>query len=121
LEHAIAKVMTHELAHAYHHVGKDKDGVQWLSMPGTDLNIVEGLAQYYTLKFVEEFAGHYPLLKEAYKKMVSCQGGPYRIHEEWAKKYKNEHIRFVMILARKKSIKDYAVFFDYLKKIGNTF
>lgn len=51
LEHAIVSTLVHEVAHAYHHMGKDKDNVTWTSMSGTDLKIVEGMAEYFTWLF----------------------------------------------------------------------
>ena len=43
-------IATHELAHAYSHLGREIDGKKWETegFAGADLNIVEGIAQFYT-------------------------------------------------------------------------
>jgi hypothetical protein len=43
-------VAAHELAHAYTHLGRDIDGKRWDTeeFARADLNIVEGIAQFYT-------------------------------------------------------------------------
>jgi hypothetical protein len=44
-------VLIHELTHAYTHLGKDIDGSRWETkfFKETDLQIVEGFAQFYTM------------------------------------------------------------------------
>ncbi len=44
-------VLAHELAHAYTHLGRDIDNEKWdtEAFAGTDLEIIEGLAQFYTV------------------------------------------------------------------------
>lgn len=116
IEYTAAIILTHELAHAYHHVGKDKDGLTWNTFEETDSKITEGLAQYYSLRFVEEYESQFKGLREAYNGIIFNQEGVYRIHEEWIKMYKNEHVRFALIAARRNSIINYNDFQEILKK-----
>lgn len=117
IESAIVKVLTHELSHAYHDVGKDRDGKTWLNMPNSDVNIKEGLAQYYTERFIEEHSIPYPKLKQAYDVMVSCQSGPYIVHKKWGEKYSQETVKFAMITTRQNDIRDYEVFMEKMESI----
>ncbi len=49
--------LAHELAHAFHHIGEDKDGYTWETMPNIELSLVEGLAEYYTCEFAKSVNG----------------------------------------------------------------
>ena len=113
-EYSAAVVMAHELAHAYHHLGKDKDGLVWKEFPSTDKEITEGLAQFYTLKFVEEYEGQYPALRQAYEAMIAFQTGPYLVHNGWVKDFSNEDVRLAMVAARTSSIIKYKEFQELL-------
>lgn len=75
LEHFIVIILAHELAHAYHHLGLDTDGISWPNMPDADLGIKEGLAQYYSALYVEEQKNLYPGLETAYLKLLEFQTG----------------------------------------------
>lgn len=116
IEHTAAVILAHELAHAYHHVGKDKDGAVWDTFTESEPKIVEGLAQYYALRFVEEFESQFRELRNVYDGIIKLQTGDYCIHEEWSKVYKNEHVRFALIAARRNSIISYNDFQEILKK-----
>ena len=106
-------VLTHELAHAYTHLGYDIDGRDWntAAFAAADLEIVEGLAQHYTKTICEStLATKFPQASEAYKALVNQQTDPYRIHEQWTDD-KNEDksgeiIRFTMINTRLKNIQN---------------
>jgi len=58
LEGLTLVVLTHELAHAYSHLGADKDGNRWndKAFCQADVEIKEGVAQYYTEKVVSWLA-----------------------------------------------------------------
>lgn len=116
IEHTAAVILAHELAHAYHHVGKDKDGAVWDTFAESEPKIVEGLAQYYALRFVEEFESQFRGLRNAYDGIIKLQTGDYCIHEEWSREYKNEHVRFALIAARRNSVTGYKDFEQLLKK-----
>lgn len=117
IESAIVKVLTHELSHAYHDAGKDRDGKIWSDMQNSDVSIKEGLAQYYTERFIEEYSPQYPKLKQAYDTMVSCQSGPYIVHKDWSKRFSQETVKFAMITARQNNIREYKVFLEKMESI----
>lgn len=114
-EYSAAVVMAHELAHAYHHLGKDKDGLVWKEFSSTDKEITEGLAQFYTLRFVEEYEEQYPALRQAYNAMIAFQTGPYLVHNDWVKDFNNEDVRLAMVATRTSSIVKYKEFQELLK------
>jgi len=116
IEFALVTVLMHELAHAYHHLGKDKDDREWTDFNKAELNIVEGLAQHYTERFVREFGSTYPKLTEAYEAMVNCQSGPYRVHEQW-KEFSQEHVNYALMSTRRNSIIRYDDFKKILEEI----
>ena len=98
-------VLAHELTHAYTHVGRDIDGIQWdaAAFHESDPNIKEGLAQFYTEVVTDKLAARHPGPKAAYEALLSLQRGPYLAHREWMKdddKQRGETIRFTMVAAR---------------------
>lgn len=99
LEYAFVIVLAHELAHAYHHVGKDNDNLTWVHMPQAEIAVKEGLAQYYTYQFIQEYKFGYPQLEKTFDQMIKFQTGPYRVFENWLN-YKKEAVKTAMILSR---------------------
>ena len=114
-------VATHELAHAYSHLGRDIDGKKWdtEAFARADLNIVEGIAQFYTEVVSRKLETRNPLVLPAYKKLTDIQRGPYRVHEEWAKRKSagrdvpmpqaGEIVRATLVQCRSRHISDYGV------------
>lgn len=115
LEHLIVVVLAHELAHAYHHIGFDTDGYQWADMNKAELNIVEGLAQYYTALFVEDQKTIYPGVKEAYLELLAYQTGPYKVHLTWLSHAKKEHVKHAFNVTRRNGLKTYKEFGQVLR------
>ncbi len=76
---------THELAHAYTHMGFDIDGKRWETdhFAASDLHIVEGLAQYYTHLVCKKLETRYPEALEAYEAFLQMQSGPYLTQLKW--------------------------------------
>jgi hypothetical protein len=122
-------VATHELAHAYSHLGRDIDGSRWETeaFARTDLDIAEGIAQFYTQVVCQRLKDRFPAAEIAYKALLEYQSGPYLVHETWAnpKLERNnrndvsragEVIRSSMIEARKTSIKLYPEFESRLRE-----
>jgi len=62
--------LTHELAHAYTHLGRDIDGNQWETedFSKSDDRIVEGLAQHYTQTVCQKLQLRYPAPLEVFNK-----------------------------------------------------
>jgi hypothetical protein len=112
-------VATHELAHAYSHLGRDIDGKRWETeaFSRADLNIVEGIAQFYTGVVSRKLETRNPSVLPAYKRLTDIQQGPYRVHEEWAKRKSGdkdtlmpqagEIVRSTLVQCRSRSIHDY--------------
>lgn len=97
-------VLTHEMVHAYTHLGMDIDGQRWdegfLKSPP---EIVEGLAQYYTHKAMEALKSRgYMDGWEAYVALLKWQVGPYREHEKWLNRgYTPEVVRAAFLVLQK--------------------
>jgi len=90
----------------YTHLGRDIDGEQWgdEAFQESELDIVEGLAQFYTEVVTARIAAQTPGPLAAYKKFLALQVGPYRAHENWVKtkpSQKGEIVRFAMVATRK--------------------
>lgn len=107
LEHAILSTLVHEMAHAYHHIGKDKDNVTWEKMNSTELKIVEGMAEYFTWLFVETYKDNHPQMEKTYEIMFDCLGEEYTIFKTWTPAYSREAIKSALLGTRKKSLLKY--------------
>lgn len=85
-------VATHELAHAYSHLGRDIDGQRWETeeFARADIRIVEGMAQFYTEVVCRKLEVRYPALLPAYQALLSIQTGPYTVHQEWTRRKPGE-------------------------------
>jgi len=117
LEHAILSTLVHEMAHAYHHLGKDKDNVTWLKMNTTDLKIVEGMAEYFTWLFVESYKSNHSKMEETYECMFNCLGAEYTIFKVWTPRYSKEAIKSALLSTRKRSITKYEEFEKLLENV----
>ena len=112
-------VLAHELAHAYTHLGYDIDGKDWgtWDFSTTDLNVVEGLAQFYTSVVTRNLSARDPGPRQAYEAFLKLQGGPYRVHEEWGDHDKiREVVRGSMNETRARSVTCYPEFGDLLRR-----
>jgi hypothetical protein len=94
-------VLTHELAHAYTHLGADIDGSRWdtEAFSAADLRIVEGLAQSYTETVLDSLAARVPGAKTAFDALLMKQSKPYTNFKEWAgpEEARGEVVRAAMI------------------------
>lgn len=110
-------VLTHELAHAYTHMGADIDGARWSekAFAECDLRIVEGLAQHYTqiiCKKIEE-KGNNALT--AFEKLLNCQSTIYTLFREWTNgEQAAERIRFTLLRTRSQKICSYDKFHELM-------
>jgi hypothetical protein len=113
-------VLAHELAHAYSHLGRDIDNEKWLTekFAAADLNIVEGLAQFYTSVLCRRLEQRMPAAIHAYKELLKKQSGPYRAHLGWVDDNERggEIIRVSMIECRSLGITDSAKFLEAIEK-----
>lgn len=106
-------ILIHELTHGYTHVGSDIDGRQWdtSGFATSALEVVEGLAQFYTHVITDTLATRSPGPKEAFEKLLTLQSGPYLVHQKWIEKQPDrtgETVRFTMVSARNAGTVEYA-------------
>lgn len=102
LEGLTVKVLAHELAHAYTHVGADADGRRWgtTAFQRTDRGLKEGLAQYYTCRVLERLGKQAPGAMDAYEKLLPHQPAIYRTHLDWLESHSPEEVREAMLTIR---------------------
>jgi len=113
-------VLAHELAHAYMHLGRDIDNERWETerFAKSDLDIVEGLAQFYTQVVCMRLGQRMPAALEAYQALLDKQSGPYRAHREWVgdDERGGEIVRVSMIECRSKGITASSAFSDAVRR-----
>jgi len=102
LEGLTGVVLAHELAHAYTHVGSDADDRYWSSdlFTQSDLELKEGLAQYYTMRVCERNKESRPGLLNAFGELLRHQTAAYTVHKDW-KSATSEHVRLAMLETRR--------------------
>jgi hypothetical protein len=117
-------VAAHELAHAYTHLGRDIDNHPWdtEAFAESDLDVVEGLAQFYTQVICDHLAPRMPEAKVAFGRLLELQPPPYTVHKEWAKGRANakEIVRVSMIQARATGLTAYADLQNVLESQGKS-
>ncbi|WP_320112293.1 hypothetical protein [Draconibacterium orientale] len=101
-------VLAHELAHGYNHIGFDKDNRLWDSFRETDDYVAEGLAQYYTSKFIESYLHKDPKLKEVFESLLKFQPEPYNAFKDWD--LSMEQMYGAFIDARRNNVTGYSEF-----------
>ncbi len=97
-------VLTHEMVHAYTHLGTDMDGLKCcICFDQAKSEVLEGLAQYFTHKVTEILrARGYEECWKAYKELLEKQKGAYREHEKWLEaKYTPEVVRAAFLAIRR--------------------
>jgi hypothetical protein len=113
-------VLAHELAHAYTHLGRDTDNERWETrhFAGSDLDIVEGLAQFYTKVICARLQDRMPAALQAYEALLKEQSGPYRAHLNWVESDERggEIVRVSMIECRSRGITVSSNFSDAIKR-----
>ncbi|WP_018615730.1 hypothetical protein [Segetibacter koreensis] len=117
LEHSILSTLVHEMAHAYHHLGKDKDNSQWSAMNVTDKHIVEGMAEYFTWLFIEAYKDNHPGMEKTYSCMFNCLADEYTCFKKWTPTYSKEAIKSALLSTRRKGVKDYNEFLKLLQSV----
>ena len=104
IEALTAVTLAHELAHAYTHLGYDIDGNRWSDngFQDSDLEVTEGLAQYYTERVVSRLILKIPGGWDAYTKLLEKQSSYYQAHKRWINEFKAtpENVRETLIQAR---------------------
>lgn len=88
-------VLAHELAHAYTHLGFDIDGEAWDTgdFARSELELVEGLAQYYTAVVCGKMKERLPVALECFKRMLEKQPAVYKAFRDWDQSDSGELMR----------------------------
>ncbi len=98
--------LTHELAHAFTHVGLDIDGVRWptTGFSKSNISVLEGLAQYYTEATLRNYAASFPEGLAAFDSLREKQSPPYNEYKNWCAKDapNGEVIRACLLESRQK-------------------
>jgi len=110
-----AVVLTHELAHAFTHAGRDIDGHSWATpaYAGCGPYVREGLAQWYTehgCAAIEDFA---PTASAIFEALLDRQPASYREHRSWGKAGL-EGVRSAMLQARRQGVVELEEFRAFL-------
>lgn len=114
-------VLIHEMAHLYTHVGQDADHECWDTdgFGRSDVEIVEGLAQFYTETLCTQMAkdgDDRPLV--AFYRLMDLQPSQYRAHLDWAPNHpkRAEIIRHSLVEIRSLQLHNYSQFRDRIYK-----
>lgn len=105
IEDLTVVTLSHELAHAYTHRGRDIDGRSWEdeAFSQSSRDIKEGLAQFYAAEVAERMREKAPGVEAAYRALLDHQAGPYLAHLTWFTSTAHrqlEIVRFSMLRAR---------------------
>lgn len=117
-------VLAHELAHAYTHLGFDIDDQTWntWNFAASSLEVVEGVAQFFTEAVCRRLIHRWPDALDAYQTLLEKQTGPYRAHLDWITKDEaaGEAVRNALIQFRstaKKSHEDFKGMVSHFKNL----
>ncbi|MDB4775576.1 hypothetical protein OAG62_00480 [bacterium] len=107
------KVLIHELAHAYTHLGSDIDGMTWRDddFRAAEKPVVEGVAQYYTWCVLESISELHEA-RHAYEELVPRQPEAYQVHLPWTRRSDRERVRKAMLATRRegwRALQEFAV------------
>ncbi len=111
-------VLAHELAHAFTQVGADIEGYRWEPeiFHGAELNLKEGIAQYYTAKACERLERVAPDAKATYEALLEKQPEAYRTHVPWLEAHKEEEVRLALVQARRSNVTAVTAFNELLRE-----
>mgnify|MGYP006148280425 CR=1 FL=1 len=109
----------HELAHAYNHLGEDKDGsgMYWENFHSIDNYIAEGLAVFYEYEFAKKNREQHPDIIKCFEKTYKKGNGfgeEYYEGQNWDNTL--EEVYISMIGARRQSIEKITDFRGLLEK-----
>lgn len=103
-------VLIHELAHAYTHLGFDRDGVRWHGngFGSSDHKLKEGLAQYYTVIVIQYLPETQRVeAKKAYDTLLPKQPAAYQAHLSWLEEATPEAVGSALAIMRRKGVVSY--------------
>lgn len=107
-ESLIVIALTHELAHAHSHLGRDKDGNFWRNYEEIDKYLAEGIAQYYTERFVRKVEDYNFNLPITFRALLDIQSSPYKVHTVWKANF--EQVASALIQVRSRNQTEYQDF-----------
>ena len=111
-------VLTHELAHAYTHLGFDRDGVRWHGggFSSSDHKLKEGLAQYYTAIVIKNLPETQRMeAKRAYNSLLPKQPSAYQSHTKWLQTATPEAVGSALAIIRRQGKVTYD---EFDKEVG---
>lgn len=117
IEAVTVAVLSHEYAHAYSHVGVDANECYWssLNFVETDIKIKEGLAEYFSKKFMYDNDDHLNKFSEVYNILLDKSPQIYKEYLNWENP-SLEALRFAMLQVRNNNnITSYNEFLQILK------
>jgi hypothetical protein len=109
-----AVALTHELAHAYSHLGADIQGNRWdtQAFAQSESQLKEGLAQYYTQIIAVRLAERREeRVAQAYNQLLPHLLPLYNAHLPWIEEFSPEMVRAAMLelrLKEKATLQDFA-------------
>lgn len=103
IEDLTVVILAHELAHAYTHMGLDIDERNWAteSFGSSEIPVVEGLAQHYTMLVTKRISTQAPNALETYRRLLQFQPSSYLVQIPWETAYSPEHMRLALIRTRR--------------------
>jgi hypothetical protein len=118
-----AVVLTHELSHAYTHLGFDRDGARWTGekFSRCDLDLAEGLAQYYTHQVLEKIEDKIPGVVTVFKALQQHQPSAYSIHDQWIPSVSPEVMGQALAIVRRTNIHTEKSFSTKLLEVKHSF
>jgi len=116
-------VLCHELAHAYHHLGKDGDNKIWESFFAADSHIIEGLAELYTLWFIEKNGEINRRDLDTFRVMERQYhpDSPYVAYRHWKNIDSFETLRDILYVSRRNWITSYPEFLKVIHDSSHRF
>lgn len=115
LEAVTVIILSHEYSHAYSHLGIDANKHHWITdnFQNTDKLIKEGIAEYFSKKFMDSCNDTLNRFSHAYNVLLDCSPEIYKEYKSWGNP-SLEAIRYTMLQTRHNNITNYNSFLDIL-------
>jgi predicted Zn-dependent protease with MMP-like domain len=85
VEELTCVVLAHEIGHAFTHLGRDLDNLQWdtANFVRAELTTIEGLAQFYTELTIKQMPRSSHRINGVFENLLQNQPQPYHKHRQW--------------------------------------
>jgi predicted Zn-dependent protease with MMP-like domain len=112
-------VLAHEFAHAYTHLGFDRQGERWSgeAYAATDHVLKEALAQYWAWVALKKLEDRLPDGLAAYERVLPKQPPAYHAHGPWITRFRPDTIASALVRMRPKGAVHYEAFVEELERI----